>query len=334
MALAERPRHSAGRVLLAGVEGDRHGVGLRMAGDVLELAGFEVLYLGENVPTAQLTRAVASNRPDIVAIAVPSSAAAAAGRLAVEAVRSASADLPIIVGGQGAAIDCAEEVLPVCSLGDLVATAAAAVAVDRHLDPPPPIHLEDATWRRRGDHEASPEDRFLEIAIDAAKAVRENARSAEAYRRLAHEDPLTGVANRRAFEERVEAMIDAQGAGALVLVDLDHFKEVNDRSGHLAGDRVLKGVADLLTEGVGPGDFVARIGGDEFAVLLDTESLAVARRRGEWFLDALREEPATKEITATCGISKLGGDRRQALIAADVALYRGKSTGGDTVEIG
>jgi diguanylate cyclase (GGDEF)-like protein len=174
----------------------------------------------------------------------------------------------------------------------------------------------------------------LTAAWVAARTIR-RLRSAQS---LALRDPLTGLPNRALLEDRVEqALRRSRRTGepfAAVILDLDGFKEINDIRGHRAGDEVLVQLARRLEEAVRESDTVARIGGDEFAVLLDTESLAVARRRGEWFLAALREEPATKEITATCGISKLGGDRRQALIAADVALYRGKSTGGDTVEIG
>jgi diguanylate cyclase (GGDEF)-like protein len=333
MALAARPTTDAGRVVLAGVEGDRHGIGIRMAGDVLELAGFEVLYLGENVPTHQLVRSVSVNRPDLVTIAVPSVAAADAGTAAVAAIREAFADLPIVVGGPGAMSEAGfQDANRALNLRTLVETVGAAMPAVRDLEPPPPIRLEDATWRRREDGEASAADRFLEIAVDAAEAVRENARSAEAYRRLAFEDPLTGVANRRAFEKKVAALIERGRSGVLLMVDLDHFKEVNDRFGHLAGDRVLKSVAALLREAAGPDDFVARLGGDEFALLLATDSLTVARRRAEGFLQALREDGATTAVTATCGIARLAGDRRQALIAADLALYRGKSVGGDTVE--
>lgn len=335
MGLAARPLRDAGRVVLAGVEGDRHGVGLRMAGDVLELAGFEVLYLGENVPTEQIVRSVDANRPGLVAIAVPTIAAVAAGREAIAALRDRFGGLPILVGGLGShdAIGATGGAIPV-SLRSLVAEARSiAAAAEPQEDPPPAIQLEDATWRRRRDDEASPEDRFLEIAVEAAEAARENARMAEAYRRLAYRDPLTGVANRRAFEEYVASRIAAGRPGAIVMVDIDRFKQVNDRLGHLTGDRVLRAVASLLEASAGDDDFVARLGGDEFALVLDSDSLAEARQRADRFLAALRADVRAESITATCGISRLDGDRRQTLIQADLALYQGKSSGGDRVEL-
>lgn len=335
MGLAARPIREVGRVLLAGVEGDRHGVGIRMAGDVLELAGFEVLYLGENVPTEQIVRSVDANRPDIVAIAVPTVVASAAGRAAIAALRDRFGKLPILVGGPGSheATDRTAGAIPV-SLRSLVAEALAIAATGvRQDDPPPSIQLEDATWRRRRDEEASPEDRFLEIAVEAAEAVRENARTAEAYRRLAYRDPLTGVANRRAFEEHVASRIASGRSGTIVMVDVDRFKQVNDRLGHLTGDRVLRAIASLLEASAGVDDFVARLGGDEFALVLDSDSLAEAKQRADRFLAALRADVRAESITATCGVSRLDGDRRQTLIQADLALYEGKSSGGDRVEL-
>jgi diguanylate cyclase (GGDEF)-like protein len=336
MALAARPVPEPGRVLLAGVEGDRHGVGIRMAGDVLDLAGFEVIYLGENVPTDQIVRSADINRPDLVAIAVPTPATAGAATVAVAAVRRRFGELPILIGGPGAGTTTTGDgVVTTLTLEDLTEQALAITAgIERKVDrPPPSIQLEDATWRRRRDDEASPEDRFLEIAVDAAEAVRENARTAEAYRRLAYQDPLTGVANRRAFEERVASRIRAGRPGAIVMVDLDHFKLVNDQLGHLAGDRVLRAVASLLEATAKSEDFVARLGGDEFALLLDSDSIPAGRRQAERFLAALREEARAGAITATCGISRLDGDRRHTLIQADLALYRGKASGGDRVEL-
>jgi diguanylate cyclase (GGDEF)-like protein len=334
ICLAGRPHADVGRALLAGVEGDPHGVGIRMAGDVLELSGFEVLYLGENVPVDHIVRSVDLNTPDLLVVAVPTGVAAAAGRTAIEAVRDRFADLPILVGGQGAAEATAgSDAATAVSLRGLTTRAEEIVeAAGRQEDAPPPVQLEDATWRRRSESEASPEDRFLEIAVDAAEALRENARTAEAYRRLAYRDPLTGVANRRAFEDRIAATIEDRRPAALVMVDIDRFKQVNDGLGHLVGDRVLRAVASLLEATAGPEDFVARLGGDEFALLLASDSTAGARRQAEHFLASLRADVRAQAVTATCGIARLDGDRRHTLIQADLALYRGKAAGGDRVE--
>jgi MerR family transcriptional regulator, light-induced transcriptional regulator len=335
MALAARPQPDGRRVLLAGVEGDRHGVGIRMAGDVLELAGFEVLYLGENVPTEQIVRSLAMNCPDLAAVGVPTFAAAPVGAAAVEEIRARFPDLPILVGGYGAPAETrVPGVATAVTLGELVERAEALTTSPApDLDPPPAVRLDDATWRRRRDSEASAEDRFLEIAVDAAEAARENARTAEAYRRLAYQDPLTGVANRRAFEEQVAAKVALEEEAILVMVDIDHFKQINDRGGHLVGDRVLRTVASLLEATAGEDDSVARLGGDEFALLLTDLRVIEAARLAERFMRSLRADARAAGATVTCGISRLDGDRRQALIAADLALYRGKARGGGLIEV-
>jgi diguanylate cyclase (GGDEF)-like protein len=334
MALAARPDDETRRVLLAGVEGDRHGVGIRMAGDVLELSGFEVLYLGENVPTGQIVRSVAVNQPDLVTIAVPTRAATTAGHQVIAALRARFSDLPILLGGHGAAIGTADpHVVGGVTLAELTRRARSLMApADPEVEPLPSVQLGDATWRRRREGEATPEDRFLEIAVDAAEAARENARTAEEYRRLAYRDPLTGVANRRAFEERVASYVESGRPAVLMMVDLDHFKQINDKQGHLVGDRVLRAVASLLEATAEGDDFVARLGGDEFAVLLASDVLEDGRRKAERFRAALHADVRADSVTATCGLSRLDGDRRQALIEADVALYQGKSAGGDRIE--
>src|ERR1700761_1626592 len=101
VSLAHRPSANRGRVLLAGVEGDRHGVGLRMAGDVLDLSGYEVLYLGEDVSARDLVSAACARRPDVIAIAVPTEAARPAGEATLRELESSCGEIPVLVGGQG-----------------------------------------------------------------------------------------------------------------------------------------------------------------------------------------------------------------------------------------
>ena len=95
--------------------------------------------------------------------------------------------------------------------------------------------------------------------------------------RLANHDPLTGLFNRRRFSDELEALLaNATGAGAgtrgaLLFVDLDQFKYVNDTCGHPAGDRLIKTVANCLTTTIGDDGIVARFGGDEFAIVLNQD---------------------------------------------------------------
>ncbi len=154
---------------------------------------------------------------------------------------------------------------------------------------------------------------------------------------LAYRDTLTGLANRRAFTEQLVDIVNANGGagGALIFVDLDHFKDVNDALGHDAGDALLCAIGDRLSACVRREDVVARLGGDEFAVVLNGERdrdevRAVARR----MLDAL-ERPlpfGDGEIHpgGSLGITCFPQDAQavdELLKNADVALYRAKDAG-------
>lgn len=156
-------------------------------------------------------------------------------------------------------------------------------------------------------------------------------------------DPLSGLANRALFMERTaRALGDAGGQRpvAILFLDLDDFKHVNDSVGHAFGDEVLGLVAARLTGSIRPGDTVARLGGDEFAVLLQDACLEVATAVAGRMLDAL-EEPFTlhaKQIyqRATIGCAVSGQDALDAqtlLRDADMAMYEAKSRGKGRVAV-
>jgi diguanylate cyclase (GGDEF)-like protein len=161
--------------------------------------------------------------------------------------------------------------------------------------------------------------------------------------RLSSTDGLTGVHNHRHFQERLrDEFRRAQrydDALSLILLDLDHFKAVNDQYGHAAGDGVLREVAGALQRGVRETDLVARYGGEEFAVLLPrthlTGALTVAERvRRE--LRALRlGVEGTLRVTASLGVSSFPHRTvltpEQLLLTADEALYRAKHEGRDRI---
>jgi diguanylate cyclase len=151
-------------------------------------------------------------------------------------------------------------------------------------------------------------------------------------------DPLTGVANRKSFDERFAQEIARRALGGapagLLLWDIDNFKTINDSYGHRAGDRVLQSVAGCFTAALRSTDFVARIGGEEFAVLLSGLKLAEAvgvanqvRTAVEGLRFHFRGTPV--RVTVSCGITELHPD--DALEAAfdrvDAALYRAKHGG-------
>jgi diguanylate cyclase (GGDEF)-like protein len=147
----------------------------------------------------------------------------------------------------------------------------------------------------------------------------------------AHTDSLTGLANRLAFEDafaRESARAVRHGGGyALLLADLDRLKEINDRFGHEAGDDAIKQVADVLRDHLRREDFAARIGGDEFAVLLPETDLVGAEQLGERLSHALCElGPAERSFGLSYGVTVPAQDARldDAMRAADVALYAAK----------
>jgi diguanylate cyclase (GGDEF)-like protein len=155
--------------------------------------------------------------------------------------------------------------------------------------------------------------------------------------RLSHEDPLTGLANRRRWDaEPGAACTAARAAGtsvAVLLVDVDRFKEVNDLHGHGGGDEALRSIADALTSRVRTGDLVARLGGDELAVLLSGTDL----RRAVALAEELRAAALGLELpgggpgslTLSLGVAAASG--RDAVperltVEADAHLYRAKAT--------
>ncbi|WP_433355383.1 putative bifunctional diguanylate cyclase/phosphodiesterase [Micromonospora saelicesensis] len=174
-------------------------------------------------------------------------------------------------------------------------------------------------------------------AVRNAQAYAELARVADEHAYAASHDALTGLANRRhLLDEGTEQLSTrhADGVTALVLIDLNHFKEVNDTLGHAAGDQVLVQVADRLRGAAQPSDLVARLGGDEFAVLMrGLPAPAVAAHRAETLLAALHEpfelDGMRISVEASGGISGApsNGGMAELLRRADVAMYQAKRAG-------
>ncbi|MDH3772319.1 MAG: diguanylate cyclase, partial [Nitrospirota bacterium] len=186
---------------------------------------------------------------------------------------------------------------------------------------------------------ASLEERIMVRTQELSEALTQANEASAAIARLAMEDSLTGLPNRREFASRLAGAITVarrrDDVLAVMLIDLDRFKNINDALGHSAGDHLLKQMAERLQTAVGTAGTVARLGGDEFAVLalgsISTAEIASTARR----IVAALDDPVTVDGTdvhagGSIGISlyPTDGDTDETLMAnADIALYRAKDGG-------
>ena len=176
--------------------------------------------------------------------------------------------------------------------------------------------------------------------IGTVQDVTERKEAERRLEQLAYSDPLTGLANRALFKRRLASLIEGcaleDRGGALLLIDLDRFKEVNDSLGHAAGDELLVRVASILRHELGPRPFIARLGGDEFAVLAegcDTSDAALTKL-ADRLIGRLSGPVDLTEgeafVGATIGIARLpehGATAETAVRNADLALYTAKEAG-------
>src|SRR5687767_960873 len=161
-------------------------------------------------------------------------------------------------------------------------------------------------------------------------------------RYLADHDSLTGLFNRRRFVQELEREIASarryQTGGALLVLDLDNFKYMNDSAGHAVGDELIRGVARALREKLRETDYLARLGGDEFAVLLPHATEAEAVTVAENLLEVvsadvtLVPDRGPRRTSASIGVAVFGdlahrASAEQLLIEADVAMYEAKEAG-------
>ncbi|HXY85522.1 MAG TPA: GGDEF domain-containing protein, partial [Gaiellaceae bacterium] len=180
------------------------------------------------------------------------------------------------------------------------------------------------------------------LAAQAAVAL-ENARLHHVVQRQAITDDLTGLVNRRRFVEALESeIVRARGFESLlsvVLADLDHFKLVNDRFGHHAGDEVLHRFADIVRAHLRDADVPGRLGGEEFAILVPETDAEGAGRVAERIRAAMAEirlpTSGVVPVTASFGVAQLGRDEsgEELLKRADRALYEAKSLGRNRVVV-
>lgn len=178
--------------------------------------------------------------------------------------------------------------------------------------------------------------RIVQVLDVTEERVRE-----DLLRHMADHEPMTGLLNRRRLDEEVRAALvesdESRRPGALLLMDMDGFKLVNDTLGHAAGDELIRSSATLVRGLVRRGDHVARLGGDEFAVLLRDTSLAEATGVADAIVAGLHQRLTTPigpaPVTASVGVApfgrELGLTSDELLARADAAMYDAKRAGGD-----
>ena len=178
---------------------------------------------------------------------------------------------------------------------------------------------------------------FCVLSMTSGRVEAELREARDALRQLAETDALTGVSNRRHFLEQAQAALDeAREEGrkvSLIMLDLDHFKEINDTYGHQAGDVVLRDVARRLRAQLGPNDAIGRLGGEEFGILLPgatgAEALAMAQKLRRAVADA---RPGGHRVTASLGVADCEESLLDSLLAkADEYLYAAKEAGRDRI---
>ena len=176
--------------------------------------------------------------------------------------------------------------------------------------------------------------------IERAKEMAQLRSELEEYKRLASIDPITRLSNRRAFDERLSAIYDGQQSGmhhALIVTDIDHFKTFNDTYGHQVGDRVLSVAAAMMKNALDKDVFIARTGGEEFAIILHAISLETARETAERLRLVIESTPLKSHhdgldcgsITMSFGLCMAtdATSPEELYRKADAALYEAKGAG-------
>lgn len=150
---------------------------------------------------------------------------------------------------------------------------------------------------------------------------------------LAYHDPLTGLANRRKFNDELDSTLKNERQGAVVLLDVDNFKRINDTLGHVYGDKVLQAIGARLITFAKSGPFVSRFGGDEFLILIDTTQIrssieTCVRQLKDLFIEPLNIDGNNLEVQLSIGVARFPEDALtsdQLIMYADMALYNVKS---------
>ncbi len=203
------------------------------------------------------------------------------------------------------------------------------------------VMLERAAWE-----EFSPEElKSVQELCDVAERALDDALSQAELRKRAEIDPLTGVYNRRAFDAMIEKLferaLETRQQIAVLFLDLDLFKQINDKHGHACGDECLRAVCDAARRELAAGDILARYGGEEFVVVLPSQTPDQARQVAERIRASVAQlrvesEKGVVKMTISIGLAGRGAEEEdpQAMIArADKALYVAKRNGRNQVQV-
>lgn len=185
------------------------------------------------------------------------------------------------------------------------------------------------------------EDGTTAVVRGFAQDANDQMGSAKWWRRQAEIDQLTGLLNRNAVEQEVNLSMRTHGAGMMFMIDLDGFKRVNDEMGHLAGDALLRDVAEALSERFRESDVLGRYGGDEFVAFVSMstgDAHEIAERRAKAIIDAVSSRKAADGRHAACSVGVAVSDNKEAtfydlLEVADQALYMSKLGGKGTYTV-
>jgi len=196
--------------------------------------------------------------------------------------------------------------------------------------------------------ESGSRDAFLPADVNALQSVSDicasaiqNARHFERVRQMAYMDGVTGIFNRRYFELRIAEEI-ARGsrhslAFSVIMVDIDHFKQLNDDFGHLVGDEVLRQVSGILTQQLRKSDVLTRFGGEEFAIITpetDLESASAVADKLRRVIETWNFPGVKRAVTISAGVAEFpaqGANRHDLVKSADEALYAAKQSGRNRV---
>ena len=327
--LTNRPR-SRERVLVAGVEGEAHELAPRVVADVLEGRGYDVIYLGPDVPAETLAEALTRHTPELVALSLTMASGAPLLGRSIAAVQSARPDVQLLLGGQGIDSQWARTGFPVATSADEAPRLVETLLRERP-DMPPFAQPGGRALAPTLPVERDPIEHLSSIASELGDLARANALSAHHYRFLALDDPLTGLPNRRGFDASFRQTSATGDPVTLLFVDIDQFKQINDTFGHEAGDELLIEIGRAITDELRPGDVVARLGGDEFGVLLANQRAAEAVAVAERIRAAVQRRCSSHHATVSIGGAGCDGDQFAATLEADRALYLAKAHGRNTV---